>query len=696
MNKTRESAVPPEGTASRHRKVWEIIARVLMLLPAVISSVMLQLAFRMSPVDKADAVAVGHYRTSVIICASVIFLSVLMAALWHRFGPRGRVVLKVLQILVLLAGPAVCFYCLEIYTHEISTFLNPDIKWLNILFFYLLALALLFISRRVSVAAGFVVALTAVAGIANCLAVQARSIPIYPWDLASAGIALSVAGNYSFTVTWQMAGSTSLLAGMFLLAVAGTAKLPLRRLWLRITAVVLSLACLGGYVGYLSTDRVWKDFKMYPYLFTPKVVVERNGFMVSFLSYLKYLKVQKPAGYGEAEIRSFMASYEHSLQDLPERLPNIIVIMNEAFSDLSVLTGGQDYWVEEDPLSFFHSLTEDTVRGWSYVSVKGGNTANSEFEFLTGMSMARLPDGCIPYQQYVTDDMPALGTQLTALGYETYGMHPYIASGWKRNTVYPRFGFEHCFFSTDFYKKTSHYRRVRGYISDQSLVNMIVDTYKALRAEGDAPMFTFAVTMQNHGGYTNAADYATFRQTIHAKGKEKKDDLTTYLSLLQLSDRAFESLISYFREVDEPTIVVMFGDHQPNDSVVNSLAAQYKVDIASTLADVQNRYVVPFVIWANYDIAEATDVVTSFNYLGAQILNVAGIPLTPAQEYLLELHRSFPAVNALGFMDEEGDFHEIREIGDHPALNRYAMLQYNYLFGSKRLEEFFTLPKTGS
>ena len=45
------------------------------------------------------------------------------------------------------------------------------------------------------------------------------------------------------------------------------------------------------------------------------------------------------------------------------------------------------------------------------------------------------------------------------------------------------------------------------------------------------------------------------------------------------------------------------------------------------------RYQVPYVIWANYDIEEATDVETSLNYLGAQVLSIAGVPLSPYQNF---------------------------------------------------------------
>ena len=119
--------------------------------------------------------------------------------------------------------------------------------------------------------------------------------------------------------------------------------------------------------------------------------------------------------------------------------PNIVVIMNEAFSDLSVWG---DFATSEEVMPFFKSLQQEAVGGELYVSVKGGNTANTEFEFLTGDTMGFLPKGSIPYQQYINDETPSLASYLKTLGYSTTAIHPYNRTGWDRDTVYEKFGFD--------------------------------------------------------------------------------------------------------------------------------------------------------------------------------------------------------------------------------------------------------------
>ena len=65
--------------------------------------------------------------------------------------------------------------------------------------------------------------------------------------------------------------------------------------------------------------------------------------------------------------------------------PNLIVIMNESFADYTSIGKGLD--LSEDCMPFIHSLTENTIKGTAYVSIFGGNTPNSEYEFLTGNTM---------------------------------------------------------------------------------------------------------------------------------------------------------------------------------------------------------------------------------------------------------------------------------------------------------------------
>ena len=130
----------------------------------------------------------------------------------------------------------------------------------------------------------------------------------------------------------------------------------------------------------------------------------------------------------------------------------------------------------------------------------------------------------------------------------------------------------------------------------------------------------------------------------------------SYLSLVKLSDAALEQLITYFSGVEEKTVVVFFGDHQPSDTVAAPILKKNGM-VWNQLDEEETklRYQVPYVIWANYDIEEETDADTSVNYLAAEVLKRAGVPTSAYQNFLLELEEKYPIFSAIRMVDEQGE-----------------------------------------
>jgi hypothetical protein len=151
-------------------------------------------------------------------------------------------------------------------------------------------------------------------------------------------------------------------------------------------------------------------------------------------------------------------------------------------------------------------------------------------------------------------------------------------------------------------------------------------------------------------------------------------------------------LVEYFEQVDEPTMIVMFGDHQP--PLTNSFyAAQFGKNVNNLSTKQQSVwYSTPYVIWANYDIEEA-EVDMSANYLSSYVMNLAGVNLTGYNKYLLELQKTLPVISAVCYMDAEGNVYANDEESEYSDLiEEYQMIQYNELFDEdNRLDEFFFL-----
>lgn len=618
-------------------------------------------------------------------------LPYLMTALLLSLAAGGFVLLdisfeKIPSLLLYLILPFATVWALESYTHVIQD-LAPMILVLNLLFFYLLYGLAAFLAGSVSLGFPIATLIPMIFGLANYFVVSFRGSPIVPWDLLSLGTAMSVADNYVFTLGWKQAFVLISFFWMMVLASKSTVKFEKRKLRLASAFVYGLLMCV--YISGIQKSGVQSYFGMDTTLFTLNVLYRNNGIAAAFLGNLRFLNIEEPDGYSEKRVEQIVEEQKTSQEESSgstetedvSKYPNIVVIMNEAFSDLSVWG---DFETSQEVMPFFKSLQEDAIGGEVYVSVKGGNTANTEFEFLTGDTMGFLPTGSIPYQQYINSETPSLASYLKSLGYDTLAIHPYNRSGWDRDEVYNYFGFDEFLDQTSF----DNPKRYRGYISDSAAFDKIIEQFE--QKDQDDRMFIFEVTMQNHGGYSKETPdfdiYLTLpevtNKTTSVKATEK------YLTLMNETDRALQDLILYFDQQEEPVIVVMFGDHQPSDYITDTIQRICGVSGGETLAEVQQGYRVPFMMWSNFDLEHTYYDGVSANYLSGILLENAGVPLTGYQKYLMKLMEQLPVINGNVYRDSQGIFHSYDE--DETLLNEYQILQYNHLVdGKNRVSGFF-------
>lgn len=600
---------------------------------------------------------------------------------------KSEKVIRILKNFIpMLLFPIANFYLFEWYTNNPWENMKVRIQFLNIFLFELLMLLFFLLLGRLKWSLRLQSIFFMVTGLANYYVLEFRSAPIMPWDIYSVGTAASVAGDFSYALDGRRV--MVLLGFVFLIAAAHTVDINLkeyalrtdhRRLMagIRITGLVISLGLLYGYTHMLHLDSTIHKFGMYDKLFTPTVMSKRDGTAVAFIMELKYMSVDKPDHYSEDMVKQILEPFADDNTDTAaaDSPPNIIVVMNEAFSDPAVLGS---FETNGDYMPFVHSIlngeVDNTVSGWLNVSVLGGNTANTEFEFLTGNTMAFLPQGSVPYQQYLKKEMPSLASHLKDLGYETIATHPYNSTGWDRNKVYPLLGFDEMYFI----KSYKNPEKIRKYVSDWACYEKIIEFYE--KKPDGTPLFVFNVTMQNHSPYTEA--FENFQPDIKVKDS-KSDALNNYLSLMKRSDEAARQLTAYFSQQDEDTVIVFFGDHQPTNSVVSNVwKLNGKNGSALSEEDEAKRYKVPFFIWSNFELDMQTDVETSANFLSPMVLEAAGIPLYDYERYLLNLSGHYPVVTAIRVENAAGKSTDVKSaMGE---LNNYAILQYNHIFGKRQ------------
>lgn len=599
-------------------------------------------------------------------CAILAGICVLTLAIYMIDMP----VHPVIRILFALVIPLGCFYTFETLTHQMSTMIELA-KRLNIAFYYWLFLFVFFIAGRTSISMAICVSAIAIIGVGNYFVVMFRSNPIVPWDIYSFETAMSVADNYVFSVDWALAEHIAMFILMLIVGVRTNIRLNKK-----ILRPILTVAmCIPAYfyISYLWQDNLERNTGLNDTLFNAKYMHSKDGFFVSFILDIHFLQIEEPKNYSDEYALSLLNEQEVEKVETPEELPDIIAIMDETFSDPAVLG---EFETNKDYMPFVHSILRgevaNTISGYTDVSVLGGNTANSEFEFLTGNSMAFFPNGSVPYLQYIRDGISTIVPQLEEYGYTTYGTHPYRAKGWNREFIYDLMGFDYRYFQGSFPFED----KLRNYVSDEADFKSILEW----RNNTEGPFFMFNVTMQNHSNY--GGDFDNFDPQIVAKFKNTYSNkyLNKYLSLMYETDQDVASLLSELSQSDRKTIVVFWGDHQPNDYVVRPIYKEYGLDFDNqTYEQQQQRQKTPFFIWANYDIQEQTNVEISLNYLNILLFETAGLQLDEYQTFRKNLWQGqIPMMNAVGYRNDDGDLVEYDDAPEEiqNLLNEYQNIQY--------------------
>ncbi len=258
-----------------------------------------------------------------------------------------------------------------------------------------------------------------------------------------------------------------------------------------------------------------------------------------------------------------------------------------------------------------------------------------------------------------------------------------MARCWNRDKVYGLMGFDR-FISMDNmgeYQNKNEFEYIRSYMSDRTSYSAVINQF--VNKKPDEPMFVFNVTMQNHGGYSG--DYPNFTPDIEITNPEGTyKETEQYLSLIRESDRAFEELVYYFSNWEEPIIIMMFGDHQPAVEQEFFEEMLGKPINELTGEELQARYKVPFIVWANFDIQSETDVKASPNYLSNILMEKAGLPKSEVNEFLDGVRPQIPQINAMGHYSADGVWQK-NDASLSPILAEYSSFEYYMLKQKNKL-----------
>ena len=598
------------------------------------------------------------------LCLFVSFLCYLKTKEIHKFYQKYQVLCNWIVFLIV---PVVSFFILEVCTGQWIGNIAIDYWGLNLMWYFLLMGIIYLISNRMKVAMIATLLISCLVGMIDGYVVVFRGSPILPSDLTLLSTALEVSGGYSYTPTSEMLLGMILTIGMIMVVCwVKEKKVHLRTRGIMVIGYLI--LCIISVVQFRDAGN---SIKNYINLWQPVNTYLNYGTCYGFGLNVLAMEVEKPEGYSTDAVNEILANYQSDSITNETEYPNVIVVMSEAFSDLSVVG---DFETNQDYMPFLHSLTDNTVKGYAYPSVVAGRTANSEYEFLTGNTIGFLPSGTVPYQQYIDGTTSSFAQILKSVGYETVALHPSEANNYRRATVYPLLGIDTFYSIDDFWSK----EYVRYYVSDECDFNKVISLYE--NRDETSPFFLFNVTMQNHSSYSSNL----IEKTVNVSSESEYPDTEEYLSLIKKTDEALQMLIGYFSQEEEPTYIVFFGDHQPNfessffEDIIGSEEADY------TIEELQSRYTVPFMIWSNQEMEEKTVDRISLNYLSSYFAHLAGLPMTAYQKYLLDLFEDIPVVNVNGYIDKDGNYYEATEIRENSLLLDYNMIVYNTIIDNQQ------------
>ena len=582
--------------------------------------------------------------------------------------------------LVFLISPIVSFALLEFLNENTNIFHFSLIRFcMNLIVYYMVYFIFVTLTRRVHIASivGFV--FFTIYALINSFVQQFRGNPILPFDIYSIRTAMNVAGEYKFSLTLNqiifiILSLVYLIIILMIFHFAESKKIrPLGR------NTILAFILIGCVYSLYFSKPILAKYGIAVDVWDQAGGFKRNGVALSLMDNASYMAMKKPSNYNSAILEEDMDKVvptENMYDSISDtEVKNIIVIMNESFSDLSVIG---DFDTNVDYLSYYHSL--DAIKAYTYTSVYGGATANSEFEFLTGNSIGLLPRGAMAYTMYMKDGITSLVDILKNNGFYSTAIHTYWKSGYNREKAYGALKFDEKHFLDEYELNDDDYHRV--YPNDNFTYQKVLDY---LNQSNHDKNFVFCVTMQNHGGYY-IEGYDAEVEVEDEPGKYY--DVEQYLTSLNSSDQALEKLINYYANSDEPTLIVQFGDHQPRlgDGFYEKLYGKSTDNL--TLEETQKKYMTPYLIWANYPLDTSVSKNMSINYLSTMTLQAANIQLPKYNQFLNNLYLKYPVISAIGVIDTQGNYMTLDSLKGDEMINLYERLQYNNMFDIKHKEYY--------
>lgn len=313
--------------------------------------------------------------------------------------------------------------------------------------------------------------------------------------------------------------------------------------WLAI-AGVLAVACALLTVGSSNVAAL---------TFDPAHDLKTHGF---FGAYWLYRRAEQ---LPSVELSQGSSLPKLSALKSPRVLPNIVVIQSESFFDPRRVYPQ----VKPEVLQHFDRARLESERyGLFKVPAWGANTVRTEFSFLTGVDVLKLGvDRFNPYRRLINFGVPSIARLLQQQGYRTICVHPYPASFYQRDKLFPMLGFDQFVDISEFEVVTKQRKGDCHFVGDEVVADKVLEL---LGPKSEHPTFVFVITMENHGPlHLESLPESDKHEWLTEPLPEGCEDLGVYLRHIGHADQMIKKLTEGLASAGRPATLAWYGDHVP-------------------------------------------------------------------------------------------------------------------------------------
>ena len=359
----------------------------------------------------------------------------------------------------------------------------------------------------------------------------------------------------------------------------------------RIPALIAIVAAFGT-VGLLTNLAIDKRV-VSNYFGNIAFAYEDYGFPYCFSAIVFNTGIEEPNGYSEETMNKITdnGAITESKTGRKE-MPNILFIQLESFFDPYEV---EFFKTSQDPIPNFRKLSEQYSSGYFKVPSVGAGTANTEFEVLTGMSMRYFGPGEYPYKTILKKTQAeSAATALKKFGYGAHALHNNGGNFYSRADVFNNIGFD-SYTSKEFMNILQ--LTENGWAKDSVLTQHIKNAMDSTEQQD----FVFGITVQGHGDYPEEKKIENPRIRVTGIEDEGRTNAWEYyVNQLYETDQFIGDLIQMLKDRDEPTVLVLYGDHLP------TMGLEAK--------DLKGRYLynTNYVIWDNIGLPKQDENIAAY------------------------------------------------------------------------------------